>query len=201
MLVRLDDLDRIDVAGVHWRPLRRALGVTAFKTNAYSADAGERLIEEHTEQGSGQQEMYVLVRGRARFDVGDDQVEAEAGSVVYFDDPATRRGAVALADGTLALAVGGTPGAAGPVSSWEHRFAAAPQAAAGDPEGAYETAAVALADHPDDPNLHYDLACFAALAGDRDRALEHWRRAVELRPEVREWAAEDRDLDAIRDAL
>jgi hypothetical protein len=39
-LQRIEELDSIAVAGVHWRPLRRALGVTAFGTNAYTADAG-----------------------------------------------------------------------------------------------------------------------------------------------------------------
>ncbi|MGZ4269878.1 MAG: TPR end-of-group domain-containing protein [Solirubrobacteraceae bacterium] len=200
-VVPLGSLERVDVAGVHWLPLRRALGVTAFKTNAYTADAGERLIEEHDESGSGQEEMYVLVSGRAAFEIDGRTVDVSAGSVVFYPDPAARRGAIAQADGTLAVAVGGTPGAAGPVSAWEHRFAGAAQANAGDPDGAYATAAVGLADHPDDPQLHYDLACFAALGGHREHALDHWRRAAELRPAVREWAAGDRDLDLIRDAL
>jgi hypothetical protein len=188
------------VAGVQWRPLRRALGVTAFKTNAYSADRGERLIEDHDEAASGQEEMYVVVFGSARFRRGDDEVDGPAGTVVFYPDPAMRRGATALEDGTVAVAVGNRAGAAGPVSAWEHRFAAAPFAA-GDPERAYETAATALADHEDDGALHYDLACFAAGAGRREQALRHWRRAIELRPEVREWAEGDPDLDPIRDLL
>jgi hypothetical protein len=145
--------------------------------------------------------MYVLVSGRATFEVDGRPVEVDAGSVVFYSDPGSRRGAVALEDATIAVAVGGTAGAAGPVSAWEHRFAGAAQAAAGDPEGGYATAAVGLRDHPDDGSLHYDLACFAALAGDRERALEHWRRAAEIDPRVREWAAEDHDLDLIRDVL
>jgi quercetin dioxygenase-like cupin family protein len=200
-IVRLSSLERIDVAGVHWLPLRRALGVTAFKTNAYTADAGERLIEPHDESGSGQEEMYVLISGRATFEIDGRAVEVEAGSVVFYSDPRARRGAVAETDGTLAVAVGGTPGAAGPVSSWEHRFAGVAQADAGDPQAGYATAAAALADHPDDASVHYDLACLSALAGERERALEHWRRAVEIEPRVREWAADDHDLDLIRDAL
>jgi hypothetical protein len=200
-VVRLGSLERIDIAGVHWLPLRRALGVTAFKTNAYVADAGERLIEAHDESASGQEEMYILVSGRATFEVDGGPVEVSAGSVVFYPDPGSRRGAVAQADGTLAVAVGGAAGAAGPVSAWEHRFAGAARANAGDPEGAYATAAVGLTDHPDDATLHYDLACFAALAGDRERALGHWRRATEIDPRARDWAADDHDLDLIRDAL
>jgi hypothetical protein len=200
-VVRLSSLEPVDIAGVHWLPLRRALGVTAFKTNAYMADAGERLIEAHDESTSGQEEMYIVVSGRATFEVDGRPVDVDAGSVIFYSNPDSRRGAVAQEDGTVAVAVGGAAGAAGPVSAWEHRFAGAAQANAGDPEGGYATAAVGLTDHPDDPSLHYDLACFAALAGDRERALRHWRRATEIEPRARDWAADDHDLDLIRDAL
>jgi tetratricopeptide (TPR) repeat protein len=200
-VVRLTDLERIDVSGLHWRPLRAKLGVTAFKTNAYTADAGERLIEEHTEGGSNQEEMYVLVAGAATFTRGDETVDVEAGTVVFYGDPHMLRGAIATQDGTVALAVGNVVGAAGPPSTWEWRMRAGAMAEAGDPAGAYDHAAEILPERPDDGGLHYDLACFAALAGRREQALEHWRRAVELRPEVREWAGDDSDLDSIRDAL
>ena len=46
----------------------------------------------------------------------------------------------------------------------------------------------------------YNAACFEALAGETDAALDHLRRAVELdRREVRRYAPEDTDLDSIRD--
>ena len=116
-------------------------------------------------------------------------------------EPADHRSAVATADDTLALAVGGRPGAAGPPSAWEHCFAAAPAAEAGDHERAYAIAVAGLEDHPEEANLLYDLACYAALAGDRERALEHWRQALAANPRARQWAAEDPSLDSIRDAL
>ena len=40
-----------------------------------------------------------------------------------------------------------------------------------------------------------------ALAGNRERALEHLGTAFEADPRTRAWAARDRDLDSIRDAL
>ena len=52
-VVHLSQLDDIPVAGVHFRPVRRALGITAFGINGYTADAGERVIEEHDETGAG----------------------------------------------------------------------------------------------------------------------------------------------------
>jgi quercetin dioxygenase-like cupin family protein len=121
-VVRLQDIARVDVAGIHWHPLRRTLGISAFGTNAYSADAGEVLIEPHTEDSD--EEMYVLITGRATFTLGGEEFEATPGTVVYCPDPSVHRTAVATEDGTLALAVGGTPGAAGPPSEWEERFIA-----------------------------------------------------------------------------
>jgi tetratricopeptide (TPR) repeat protein len=195
-VIRINDLESISVAGVNWRPLRRTLGITAFGTNAYSADAGEEVVEAHTE-GSGHEEMYVVLSGRARFTVGDSEQEVGAGSVVFFDDHTEQRGAVALEDGTTVLAVGGMPGTLTP-SAWEWRFAAEPAYNAGDYARAYEICAEGLAVHPDDVALHYQLACFANLGGDRERALADLRRALELDPEkVRRWAADDTDLEGV----
>lgn len=198
-MTHLDELERIDVAGVHWRPVRRALGISAFGINAYSADAGEHLIEDHTEEGNGHEEVYLVVRGRAMFTIDGDKREAGPGTLVYLDDPAQRRGAVALEDGTLAVAIGGTPGAAGPPSPWEFFFAAAPALEADDAARAYATAAEGLAPHPDDASLNYNLACYAALAGMTDTALDHLRLAFEKDARTRKWAEDDSDLDSLRD--
>jgi mannose-6-phosphate isomerase-like protein (cupin superfamily) len=195
--LRIQEIESIATAGVHWHPLRRALGITAFRTNAYSADAGELLIEPHTEDD--EEEMYVLITGRATFTVEGEEVDATPGTVVFLPEPSAHRTATATEDGTLALAVGDKVGSAGPPSAWEHRFIAQPAYQAGNYDEAYEITSAALADHPDDANLHYDLACFSALGGHRDRALEHWRKAVEIKPEARKWAADDSDLDSIRD--
>lgn len=198
-VLRLAEQDPIDVAGVHWIPVRRPLGVSAFGTNAYRADAGEHLIEPHTEGASGHEELYVVIAGHATFTVAGEAVDAPAGTAVFIPDRDDHREAVATVDGTLALAVGGTPGAAGPVSAWEFRFAAAPFTQRGDWAGAYDFAAQGLEEHPDEANLHYDLACFAAMAGRRETALDHLRRAFDANPRAREWAKDDTDLDPIRD--
>ena len=201
--VRLDDLERVDVAGVHLRPVRRPLGITAFGANAYTADAGEQLIEEHTEDGGGgaggHEELYVVLRGHATFTIDGEEVDAPAGALVFCGDPHTRRGAVALEDGTAVLVVGGPEGAAGAISPWEWYFGAAAHANRGDWRAAYDFASQGLADHPDNASLHFNLACYASMAGDREAALEHLGRAIELDPQVREWAATDTDLDPIRD--
>jgi hypothetical protein len=198
-VVHLDELERIDVAGVHWRPIRRALGVSAFGINAYSADAGEHLIEDHDEAGAGgaggHEEIYLVVRGRATFTVAGEPVDAPAGTLVFLDEPAERRGAVAVEDGTLAVAIGGPPGAAGAPSPWEFYFAGAGK----EPEEAYAIAAEGLEHHPDHGATHYNLACFAARAGMRDKAIEHLTVAFEREPRARGWAEKDSDLDPVRD--
>ena len=57
----------------------------------------------------------------------------------------------------------------------------------------------ALEDHPDDPSTQFDLACWAGRAGRLDDAVAHFLRAVEGNPRARVWAADDADLDPIRD--
>ena len=138
-----------------------------------------------------------MTAGHAVFTIDGEERDAPAGTLVYLDDPGQRRSARATEDGTTAIAIGGAPGTITP-SAWEHYFAATPLADAGDPAGAYEVAAVALADHPDHPALHYVLACYSSLAGERERALMHLRRAIDGDPRVREWTRTETDLDAIR---
>ena len=199
-VVRLDEVVALHVAGVNWRPLRRELGITGFGINAYTADQGELLIEEHDETGGGagsHQELYVIFSGHAKFTVDGEDIDALPGTMVFVPEVAVRRTAVALADGTTALVVGGPAGAIKP-SPWEHSFAALPLAEGGEPGKAYQLASAGLADHPDHPALHYNLACYASLAGDSDRALEHLTRAFEGDPRTRAWAATDSDLEAIR---
>jgi hypothetical protein len=199
-VTHLDQLEAIPVAGVTWRPVRRALGITGFGINAYSADAGQRLIEEHDETGGGaggHEELYVVVSGHATFTVDGEDIDAPAGTLVFVPAATSQRGATAGADGTMALVVGGPSGAVKP-SPWEHYMAAVPLAEAGDAAGAYEIASAGLGDHAANASLHYNLACFAARAGDTKRAIDHLTLAVAGDPRTREWAATDSDLDPIR---
>jgi mannose-6-phosphate isomerase-like protein (cupin superfamily) len=198
----LDELERIAVAGTIYRPVRRALGVTAFGVNAYTADrAGDELIETHDETTAGSarhEELYVVVTGRATFTVDGQEVDAPVGTLVLVP-PGVRRAAAASADDTSVLVIGGAPGAAGPLSPFEYWYAATPAYEAGDFARAYEIARAGLEEHPDNGSLHYNLACYAAMAGYRDEALRHLTTAVERDPRTREWAGSDSDLDAIRD--
>ena len=179
----LRDIDPVSVAGVNLHLVRQTLGVTAFGINAFSADAGDELIEDHDEKGGDtgagrHEELYVVVSGRATFTVDGEEISAPAGTLVLCQ-PEERRSAVAAEDGTMALVIGGLPGAGGPISPWEHYFGAAGEE---DPARAYEICARGLADHPDHPSLHRSLARFAERAGYDDKAAEHRRRSEQQRP-------------------
>jgi quercetin dioxygenase-like cupin family protein len=198
--LRIDELDSIAVTGLRWRPVRHALGVRAFGVNAYSGDAGDDVIEPHTEEGSDHEEMYVVLAGRARFELDDEPVDAPAGTVVFLPEPATRRYAAAEEDGTLVLAVGGKPGEAYDVSAWEWRFRAQPHIEAGEWEKGIALMHDGLAAKPGDASLLYNLACFEANLGRLDDATLHLQEALAAEPEgVREWAAGDEDLDPLRE--
>jgi tetratricopeptide (TPR) repeat protein len=202
-VLHLDDVDRIALHGEGlWRPLRRALGVTAFGINAYTAEeAGAPLIERHDETSfgaGGHEELYLVMRGRARFDVGGEELDAPAGTLVLVQ-PGTERAADAAEADTTVLVIGGRPGSMLPVSPYEHWYAAQPYYDSGDYARAVEVASQGLADWPDHPSLHYQLACYEALGGNREQAIEHLKIAYANNPETREWAAGDEDLDSIRD--
>ena len=201
-LARLDELERIPLEPSLWRPIRRALGVTAFGINAYTAArAGDEVIEPHDETSAGaggHEELYLVASGSAEFTIDGERVEAPPGTLIRID-PGVRREAAATSDETTVVVIGGAPGAALPASPFEHWYAAQGPFSRGDYEGAIAIASDGLADYPEHPSLRYQLACYSALAGDREAALEHLRVAVAGNPETAAWAADDADLDSIRD--
>jgi hypothetical protein len=124
----LGDIDELLVVDgtLRWKPIRRTLGIHAFGVNAYVADAGQDVVEEHDElkpdTAGGHEELYVVLTGHARFTIDGEELDAPAGTLVFLHDPHARRAATALADGTTVLAVGGEPGRPYEVSEWEGRF-------------------------------------------------------------------------------
>lgn len=202
--VRLSEIERVPITDtLRWTPVRRRLGIRAFGINAYTADnAGDEVVEDHNELGGGaghHEEVYFVVSGHAVFTVAGEEIDAPAGTFVFVRDPAVQRHAVARSAETTVLAVGASRGEPFEPSPWEYYFGAIPLARAGDYAGAAAAVREGLTEHPDHPSVLYNLACFEARAGERDAALEHVRRAVELDPQTGEWAKTDEDLDSIRD--
>jgi hypothetical protein len=107
----------------YWAPIRHRFGITTFGINAWRGADGGDVIARHSEAESGAPELYYVVSGHASFDVGGDQVDAPAGTLVWVADPAAERAAVAKADGTLVLSIGaGAPGAAYEPTGWDTRY-------------------------------------------------------------------------------
>jgi len=188
--------------GADWFRLRRDLDVRAFGVNAYGADAGKRVIEEHDELGGAagrHQELYVVIRGSARFQLDGEEVAAATGTFLFIRDPAVRRGALAEEDGTVVLVAGGTPGKAYEVSTWEAAADAYPHWRAGDHAKAVEILRSVADQHPEAGSVLYNLACAEVLAGEPDAALNHLRQAIELEERWREFARTDEDFAAVRE--
>ena len=198
-VLRLDEIEGIPVFGtLVWKPIRKTLGVTAFGINAYTAaNAGDELVEEHTEQQLGHEEIYAVVSGHATFTVDGEEVDAPAGTLVYLDDVAQLRHAIAKEAGTTVLAIGGVPGKH-ETSAWEYFFPALEPMRDGDYDKARLIIEEGLAEK-DAPVLHYQLACIEALAGNTERALDELAIAVDGSERLRASAETDEDFASIRD--
>lgn len=147
-----------EIEGGRWKPIRSTLGIRAFGINAHVADAGDELFPEHdeTEAGAGRQrheELYVVLAGRATFTCNGRDLEASAGTLVFLDDPAERRAAVAMEAQTRVLAIGGPVGEGYQVAPWEYWFRARAAREQGRQAEAAAIVADGLAMYPDDPTL------------------------------------------------
>jgi hypothetical protein len=96
--------------GAPWFPLQHVFGFTAFGANVFVAgEPGRVLVEPHDERGSGQQELYLVLRGSAEFTLDDATVTGPALFVVAVRDPGVLRSAIALEADTALLVLGGRP--------------------------------------------------------------------------------------------
>jgi mannose-6-phosphate isomerase-like protein (cupin superfamily) len=200
--VRLEDIEPISVVGgtLLWRPVRRTLDIGAFGINAYVApNAGDDVVEEHTERTYGHEEAYVVLSGRATFSLDGEELDAPAGTIVFIRDVDVKRHARAEEPGTSVLAIGGKRGAAYEQSHWEDYFAAERHRSAGDLEAYVAELRQVLHRRPDDPAALYHVARAETLAGRGDDAVAHLRRALELRPDVAEHARADEDFASLRE--
>ena len=182
-------------------PVRRHFAIAAFGVNGWRGEqAGDRVIDDHEELVEGHEELYVVLAGRATFTVAGDEVDARPGTLIFVA-PQTRRGAVAAEPGTVVLAIGAEPGKPFESSAWEE------WGALGIPElveaRRYDEAVARyvtlLARYPEHAGVLYNLACLESLAGERDAAIEHLTRAIELYEPNAEYARTDPDFDPIRD--
>jgi quercetin dioxygenase-like cupin family protein len=194
-VAHLDELARVPVAhGLEWRPIRRRFGGRAFGVNAYTAEKpGDWVVEEHTEEPLGHEELYLVLRGRARFTLDGEEVDAAAGTLVFVRNPAVKRSAIAEDEETVVLAVGAKPGAAFDPSPWEWYFEAYEQPT----EEGIATIRSGIEELGERGPLYYHLACLEARAGRLDEARAHLDRALDLDPALREYVQADDDLKEV----
>jgi mannose-6-phosphate isomerase-like protein (cupin superfamily) len=179
-------------------PLRHRLDLRAFGANCWTAEVGKAIVPRH-EEDSGNEELYVVVRGRARFVVDGDELDAPAGTLVHVRAGETRE-AFAEEPETIVLAVGATPGEPFVAGGWDESIVAFAEAADGNVDEGRAVMERLAARHPDHWGTAYNLACFEARFGDRDRAFAHLATALRRDEEsARGWAERDTDLDSLRD--
>ena len=201
-VARLEQMEEIDDGREPYRAVRHHLGITAFGVTAWTGrKVGDRILNEHdetdTDTGDRNEELYLVLEGRARFELDGEPVDAAAGTFVFVE-PDVKRTAFAEEPGTTIVAIGGVPGKAYEVSGWEVWAPFRPLYEAGDYAAVADRARELTESEPRYAVPLYNLACCESLAGRTDEALEHLRQAIELMDGMREYAKSDSDLDAIR---
>ena len=194
-VVSLDQLERYPAmtGAPVLMPLRRPLDVRAFGINCWTAPVGAPVIERHSEP-DGDEEVYIVVRGRVRFTVGEESFDAGPATLVHVR-PDTLREALAAEPETLVIAVGARPGEAFEPKSWEDFQIAFAEAHARGEEEARALIAEMLARDPDAWQPAYNAASFETLTGNIDAAFDHLSCALALRPpRVRDLAANGDDF-------
>jgi hypothetical protein len=93
-----------------WYPVQHAFGIDAFGANLFVAThADQRLVDDHDERNSGQQELYLVLEGEVAFRLDGEEARLGRGSAVAVTDPSVRRSATALREGTALLIIGAGP--------------------------------------------------------------------------------------------
>src|SRR5215218_2226808 len=123
--VALDEVEARPWPGTElaWHPLREALGTMIVGMAGYTAEReGQEVVEAHreTERGRGHEEVYAVLRGRARFTLDGEELDAPAGTFVRVS-PKVHRHAIATEAGTQVLALGGPPTFVPSASEWIER--------------------------------------------------------------------------------
>jgi tetratricopeptide (TPR) repeat protein len=200
VVAQLDEIDEVDDGRCPFRPVRHHFGITAFGVNAWTArEAGDRIINEHDESDpDANEELYLVLRGRAVFELDGDRVVAPAGTLV-FARAGVKRTAFAEEPETTIIALGGTPGKAYEAHGWELWAPLRPLYENGEYAEVADRLRVLVEAHPQYALFFYNLACCESLAGRTAAAIDHLRHAIDMSEPSRAYAEDDSDFDPIRD--
>ena len=110
-VAHVDEIEELDDGRAMMRAVRHHLGISAFGVNAWIAhEAGARVINEHDEsEPDSNEELYLVLRGRASFEVDGERFDAAAGTFVFVR-PGVKRTAFGEEPGMTIIAVGAVPG-------------------------------------------------------------------------------------------
>ena len=84
-VAHVDEIGELDDGRAPMRAVRHHFGITSFGVNAWIAhEAGARIINEHDEaEPDSNEELYLVLCGRASFEVDGEQFDAPAGTFVF----------------------------------------------------------------------------------------------------------------------
>ncbi|HEY2717161.1 MAG TPA: hypothetical protein VGI73_13160 [Solirubrobacterales bacterium] len=105
----IDEMEAVYLGGM--KRARAELGVESFGMQVIDLPPSFDQYPEHDHSESGQEEVYVVLRGGGQIDIGGEQVPLEIDRIVRVG-PGERRKVVSGPEGIRLLALGGTPGQA-----------------------------------------------------------------------------------------
>ncbi len=88
-----------------WHSVRWHFGIQGFGINAITRKKGEWLTKDHDEKDTGQQELFIILEGRAKFSLDGQKVLAKTGTMIAVE-PLVTRSADALETPTTMLIIG-----------------------------------------------------------------------------------------------
>ena len=193
--IRFDELEDVPwKPGLTLRPVRSQLGLRAFGAAGFvGREPGDIVVEPHAEEeGRGHQELYVVLRGAARFTLDGESLDAPAGTLIAVE-PHVRREAVATEPDTAVLAFGGQP----TFEPAGHEYMARVRGAVDRPQDALAIAEAGLDELGETPGTLYAMALALAAAGDTDGARRRLDEAIEREPDLRREALSDPLLSSL----
>lgn len=106
---RIDEMETAFLGGL--KRARAELGVESFGMQVIDLPPNFDRYPAHDHAESGQEEVYVVLRGGGEVEIGEERVALDADSILRVGPEETRK-VVSGPEGVRLLAVGGTPGRA-----------------------------------------------------------------------------------------
>jgi mannose-6-phosphate isomerase-like protein (cupin superfamily) len=104
---RIDEMEAAYLGGM--KKARAELGVESFGMQVIDLPPNFERYPEHDHSESGQEEVFVVLRGGGEMEIGEARVPLDADHILRVGPEETRK-VVSGPDGIRLLALGGTPG-------------------------------------------------------------------------------------------